>query len=459
MKASASRTILTQVFVTAITVATINSVAIAQSTLQTDHFTTQLWAPNQPVCILAHNPNHEKLELPQPYSPPTIQEIYGPGITEDNLVTLTKTQDYLRPQKVAVGDNVVLVVTYGDDANEGFNDPVLGALRRAAFEHGMNVWAANLQGPATISISATMTALGGSGTGALLASAAPAGFFRTFRRGFVLLAPIANTWYPEALVEIITGIDPNNNRLDINVTFNSDVDNDVVLGDTGFYYGTDANPGTDIDFVTITIHELCHGFGFSDSFDDTGNFGDFLPSPRNPTVFDHFLVNGAGTPLISLTASPDNVTGDNVFWSGLHGRYAFNKDFGGTGDVPMFAPTPFQGESSISHLDEFTFDGIWELQTPDNSSAVHTPDLIVMGILQDIGHSLPHSRYVDINANGFEDGSSAHPFNNLIVGIDRVPDQGIVRILPGNYLVPKNYSINRIMQLRSSGGVVVIGAQ
>jgi hypothetical protein len=254
-------------------------------------------------------------------------------------------------------------------------------------------------------------------------------------------------------VEIITGNDPDNNRLDINVDFNSDVDDSTVLGSQDFYYGTDASPGTDVDFVTVTIHELCHGLGFWDSFTNTGAFG--LGNPVDPVIFDRFLVDTTGAQLINLTTSAGNVTGNNVFWNGLRGRYVYNFNFGNSNNVPMFAPTPYQGGSSVGHLDEATFTGIWELETPNNSGAVHVPDDIVLGILQDIGHSMPASRYVDLNADGFEDGSSGNPFNTLIEGINAVPENGALRLLPNNYRGAM--ILNKKMNVHSSGGVATLG--
>lgn len=139
-----------------------------------------------------------------------------------------------------------------------------------------------------------------------------------------------------------------------------------------------------------------------------------------------FLVDSTGVPLINKTAAANNVTGNNVFWSGLRGKHVYNVNFGRTNNVPMLS----------GQLDEAPFTGIWELQTPNNSSAVHIPDAIVLGILQDIGHSLPASRYVDLNADGFEDGSSGNPFNTLIEGINTVPENGALRLLPNNYCGP-----------------------
>lgn len=420
----------------------------ASQALHEERFRTQLWATDQPVCILVYNPDREALKLPEPYTPPSVQEIYGPGVTENQLASLKTIPARLQPQRVQVGGNVALTVTYADGANEGFNDPTVGANRRTAFEFGMGVWAANLQGPATISVNATMTPRGGTAGAAVLASAAPAQYFMDFSN-----VPVADTYYPECLVEIISGKDPDDNTLDINADFNSDVDNATVLGNVDFYYGTDASPGADVDFVTVAIHELCHGLGFGDSFNNTGAFG--VGNPAKPVIFDRFVVDSTGTPLITLSAAAGNVTGNNVFWSGPRGRYVYEVNFGRSGNVPLFAPTPYQGGSSVGHLDEATFNGAWELESPTNTGVVHVPDPLVLGVLQDIGHSLATSRYVDLNADGFEDGSCANPFNTFIEGRDGVPEFGALRLLPGNYRGAM--LLQKRMSIHSSAGVATLG--
>jgi len=394
-----------------------------------------LWDPDSPVDILVHNPEGRDLKLPEPYLPPMLEELLGHGATEADIAT-----------RVRVGDNVTFGVVYGDDANEGFNDPVLGADRRAAFEFAMEIWAARLQGPGFVSCSATMTPRGGDAWGCVLASCGPAGWYRDFSH-----APHDDTWYPECLVEVISGTDPDTGQLDISVDFNSDVDNAIVLGPTDWYYGTDGNPGIHIDFVSTTIHELCHGIGFVSSFVSDGSYGG---GTADPFVFDLYLVNAAGNQLISLATSPNNVV-NPVRWAGQFGRYAYNNDFGAAGNVPMFAPNPWEGGSSISHLDEATFTGIWEMQTPYADGVCHVPDSIVMGILQDIGYSLPVSRYVHGAATGFEDGSSQNPFDTLAEGVADAPAGGVVRMFPGSYDEPM--TITKEVELHSACGTAVIG--
>ncbi|HVO73308.1 MAG TPA: hypothetical protein VMT35_04750 [Ignavibacteriaceae bacterium] len=419
-----------------------------------NEFRTQLWSTKEPGCILVYNPNHEKLELPAPYTPPSIPELFGQGTTEEKLINQKIFDNRYRIQKVQVGNNITFNVTFADGPNEGFNDPTLGPSRQAAFLFGMQVWGNYLQGPAAISIQATMTSRGGTAGSAVLASGTSGSFFKDFQN-----TPITNTWYPKSLVKIISGSDPNDTIFEINIDFNSDVDNSTVLGNKNFYYGTDGLPGTDVDFVTITIHELCHGLGFLDSFNSNGAY-DFDASSTFPDIYDRFLVDSTGTLLINKPTSPNNVTGNNVFWGGRTAKYIFDQNFNTSKAVPLFAPTPYQGGSSVSHLDEATFNGIFELQTPVNNGTVHIPDDIVLGILQDIGYSLTNSRYVDLSADGFEDGSSANPFDALWKGIVSVPQNGTLRLRADEYDVSSGNNgpatLDKPMTIASFGGTATI---
>ncbi len=427
--------------------------ATAQVTQQADPVRVPLWHPEETPCILTYNPQGLALDLPEPYFPKTLAERYGPGTTEADLVRqAAPSQANEFPESVtlnAVGTNIIMTVAYGDGPGEGFNDPTLGSDRRAAFEAGMAVWTGLLQGPGNVSINATMTPRGGTVFSATLASAAPAQWWRNFTN-----APIANTYYPEGLVDVIQGSDPDTGTLDINVDFNSDIDNSTVLGTRDFYYGLDGNPGTDFDFLNITIHELAHGLGFADSFTSTGSFG--LNPGGWPTVYDRFVVNAAGTNLVNLPVSSANVTSP-VFWEGPIAGYAHTAEhlFDGTGEPPLFAPTTFNGGSSIAHLDEATYTGEWDLQTPNYDEAIHDPDRVMLAVLEDIGWSIERSRYADDGASGFQDGSSANPFDTVLEAVNGAPFGGAARLLPGVY--SEAFTITGQNVLLRSYGTAVIG--
>lgn len=442
---SNSRTVLFAPFVILIGFLLVCSIDLRAAIAQPSRVSSgriPLWSIDAPVCILAVNRDDPGLELPAPHLSPTIPEILGPGTTELDLPGVGGQLN-----KTMVGANVTFSVLYADGANEGFNDPTLGTQRRAAFEFAAGIWADRLQGPGTITVVAEMTPRGGTATSAVLASAGPEQLWRDFTN-----APLANIFYVEALVEVISGSDPDPGTAEIGVDFNSDVDNATVLGSCDWYYGTDATPtGCDIDFVTVTLHELAHGLGFVSSGRSNGQFG--IGTPSFPIIYDLFLVDGAGTPLLNI-GGPSKMT-NPVFWAGTIGVWGHTNNFGGTGNAVIYAPSTFSGGSSISHLDESTYTGVWDLQTPFHDEPNHDPDRVMFGVLEDIGWSRPESRYALDAASGFEDGSSANPFNTASESATAVPPGGFVRFLPGTF--SETLLIDSKPMLLESYGPAVVG--
>ncbi len=157
-----------------------------------------------------------------------------------------------------------------DGPGEGFNDATaftptggnptttVGEARLLAFRYAAQLWASHLESAVQIRVAARMDPLGGDALGAILGFAGPI----TSHRDFVN-APVAGTWYPQALANSLAGVDVAPGADDITATFNSDVDNGVVLGPANWYYGLDAAPPPgQVDFVTVVLHELGHGLGF-----------------------------------------------------------------------------------------------------------------------------------------------------------------------------------------------------
>ena len=196
----------------------------------------------------------------------------------------------------------------GDGANEGFNDPTLGTGRRTALEAAAMIWG-NILVPRytgeTIVVRATFDSLGGSSTSATLGQAGGAGAAANFSA----TSPkyVSSTVYVSALANHLHGSDlgaaATGASQEINPQFNSNVDNSTVLGNTNFYYGTDSNHGSNIDFETVALHELGHGLGFSASIQSDGTF---LNGESTPDAFDRFLYRGStkGIGTNFLTARP-----------------------------------------------------------------------------------------------------------------------------------------------------------
>ena len=194
-------------------------------------------------------------------------------------------------------------------------------------------------------------------------------------------APEPNTFYPIALANMLHGADWDFANPDIVCNFNSSIN---------WYYGTDGNtPSGQYDFVTVVLHELCHGLGFFGTVSVDGAVAEvgFLDSPF---IYDTFVENGAGTELTSLENPSAAVlafaTSQDLFWNGANGVNA------NAGDLPeLYAPATYAPGSSISHLneDDFPAGKMNALMTPflGTAEAIHDPGAIVLGMMQDMGWS------------------------------------------------------------------------
>lgn len=263
---------------------------------------------------------------------------------------------------------VTVNVVFNDAAGEGFFDPALGAQRQNAFLYAVNLWASRLQGTVTVQVQASFDPLGGSASSAVLGQAG----FTTVHANFSG-APLTNVWYPQPLANQLRGADLSP-QPDITAVFNSDVDGPVVLGATNFYYGTDANPGSNIDFVTVVLHEFGHGYGFASLIDSgTGAWLSGLPDIYSLQLTQH----GVGDfDTMSDSQRLAALTSGQVFFNGP------NVVSAKSGDVKIYAPNPYESGSSISHWDPSNTPDL--LMEPAYFGAHHDIDLTKQAF-QDLG--------------------------------------------------------------------------
>jgi hypothetical protein len=252
-----------------------------------------------------------------------------------------------------------------DGANEGFNDPAapdpasttggnsgatLGAQRLQAFQFAADVWGGILESSVPIRVGAQMDPLTCDATSAVLGAAGPTQVFRDFTGALE-----ADTWYPVALANKLAGTDLSPMGDDISATFNSSIGTTCAFPRV-WYYGLDANPpaGT-TDFVTVVLHELGHGLGFT-SFvgltdgkkllgsDDTymRNLEDHSTGKRYPDMSD-------------AERAAANIATGNLHWVGPNVVAASIFLTAGrsvpSGHVQMYAPNPVAPGSSVSHFD------------------------------------------------------------------------------------------------------------
>jgi hypothetical protein len=281
-----------------------------------------------------------------------------------------------------------------DGPGEGFNDTTpfaalggnsattLGQARLNAFQHAANIVGGTVTSGVTIRVGINMDPMGGSSNSATLGGAGPTAVIRDFSG-----APVAGTWYVEALANKLANGDLSPATNDIGATFNSDVDNGTVLGATNWYYGLDGNAGGHIDFVTVVLHELVHGLGFLDLVDlATGAKLQGL----DDAYMRHLEHHGASPPaypsmtntqrVVASTSSP------NLQWTGAAVTAASGSFSAGVsgGKAQMYGPNRHEPGSSVSHFDTALSPN--ELMEPAYTKPTHTLGLAAQ-LLIDIGWS------------------------------------------------------------------------
>lgn len=279
----------------------------------------------------------------------------GPALADPGAALLDGTTDV--PAALARPKTVEITVTYHD----------FPAAAQTAFEAAVAIWETLLKSDAEILITANWTPLEG-----LLAQTRS-----TFRSKDPVEdpdLPFADTLYPSALAEALRG-----HRIDEMADFEVDMSSAFEE----WYFGTDSAPAVGkLDLETVALHELAHGFGMYTRATPDG----FAGTNHTPTVFDHFIVSGAGTPIIGMSpaALASSLTSNELFFAGPKAK----KTAGGRG-AALYAPSPFVPGSSTSHLDlpEFLEALSDRLLGPTSFAgyALHDPGAVVMSILADTG--------------------------------------------------------------------------
>jgi hypothetical protein len=219
----------------------------------------------------------------------------------------------------------VITIVNMNEPGVGFNDPTpaapvggnagttLGQQRLIAFQHAADVWGATLTSSVPVRVGAAFVPLSCTADTAVLGSAGANEIFANFAN-----APRPNTWYPSALASKLAGVDATTPDLPHIVSrFNSRLGlfSDCLAG-SGFYLGLDNSHGSQIDLITVLLHELGHGLGFQTFTDDeTGQQIQGMPS-----VWDHFLVDNRSNRTWADMSDAERVasaiSGKGLSWNG-----------------------------------------------------------------------------------------------------------------------------------------------
>ena len=256
---------------------------------------------------------------------------------------------------------------------------------QAAFQYAVDIWARQISSTQTIYITATWTTLS-PGT---LGSAGSEGLIRNFPNS------VPDTFYSLALAEKLCDCNLNGSNFDIRARFNDT---------TNWYYGLDGNPGPgQHDLVTVVMHEIGHGLGFSGfmRFDD-GSAPDECAgvanegcwgggTPVSPSIYDRFTEDNNAISLLNTATYPNPslalgsvLLSEDLYFNGTNAIEA-----AGGVKPKLYAPSSWDQGSSYAHLDENTYvnGDLNSLMTPQlaTEEAIHDPGQITLCMFEDMG--------------------------------------------------------------------------
>ncbi|PIF05419.1 MAG: hypothetical protein CSA36_06690 [Draconibacterium sp.] len=266
---------------------------------------------------------------------------------------------------------------------------------KAAFEYAVSIWEAIIESEITIEVQANWRSQDEN----ILGSASPAEYINDFKN-----IPHKGKYYALPVAEKLARADINPYGYpDIVCTFNKDIN---------WYFGTDGQTPLELyDFVTVVLHEIAHGLGFTGFFNATEEIGTYYYYEiGDVAAFDLLVVNNLIQYLVDTTqfAAPSNdlfqaLTSGRLYAQSLSAMYSNN-------NIPprLYSPSSWDNGSSIYHLNDGTYPPSTgnSLMTHSiaKAEAVHDPGPLATGILDDIGWN-----YLFINLNEPKDSEELKP--------------------------------------------------
>jgi len=274
----------------------------------------------------------------------------------------------------------------------------MNAEQRAAMEYALELWSEQLAGTVPVGISLTFSP--------------PSGISY---RSPSYWDPETETWYCSAVGNQMAGYNVVPNMRNIRMEMSSYY---------VFYYGLDANPGSGIDFVTVMLHDVAHGLGFSSLCGANGRYSYGTPTGGSantdyPGIFDRQLFDGlTGVCITELTQSERAaVVKSGNLYAGAPGSNLLAANEGTR--IKMYAPSNFQSHSSASHWNPSVYNFQTFMKPTYQGGALHTFNTRKIGMLQDCGWTLPDNPdaiYVTFDANG---GNKEMPSQEFLSGVEK----------------------------------------
>jgi len=155
--------------------------------------------------------------------------------------------------------------------------------------------------------------------------------------------PVTSTvWEPGTLHEARTGYDPNDGAPDVIIEFST-----AFLATDAWFDASGSPGGANIppnqtDVVSVALHELLHGLGFSGSRTTTpnDNWGKFLQSTKS--TYDSLTAFGTGGGFADTLGGLDGSNKDTLFFNGSHAMDIYG------GPVPLHSAP--KGMANFYHV-------------------------------------------------------------------------------------------------------------
>lgn len=240
---------------------------------------------------------------------------------------------------------------------------------KSAFLYAISIYENLISSPVPIKVQVNWETMGTN----VLSSSSPSSFYKNFDG-----ARLADVYYPVALVEKLAEKEFNGSEADIICTFNKNIN---------WYLGTNGDgPSNQYDMVTVALHEIVHGLGFSGFFNVENGVGDLKGSNGFPSIYDICVYNVLNQQVANSTnfnapsADLKNVlVSDNLVIKGNDGK---DKE-------KLYAPTSWNNGSSIYHYNEcgFAKGDANALMTPHifKGEAIHHPGDKTLELLAEFG--------------------------------------------------------------------------
>jgi hypothetical protein len=247
---------------------------------------------------------------------------------------------------------------------------------KAAFQYAVDIWAANFESsvPVDIEIHWEPSTING-----VLGSARPGDYYNAFDG-----APDQDLWYPSAIANKLAKKDLAPSKVDIVLRFNSNA---------LWYTSLDGKVSKlAYDLTSTALHEIGHGLGFLSNAEYDRFFG--TGYIIQPTPYDAYVQLTDGrrfSDFCARSAELGRAMTSPLIWSGAIAAAANN------GTKPkLYAPSPYEDGSSVTHLDENSFasGSINAVMTPvlDPGEVFRSPGPIALAMMDDMLQKPPANK-------------------------------------------------------------------